>query len=116
MGFLHGIRYGRKSLALDIIEEFRQPVVDRLIILMFNKRIIGKFDFDFSEAGKVVLNEDGFQKFCREYEKWISGKNAASGDESFRIKIRNQAALLKKAIVSEQEYKPYRWEERNVCS
>lgn len=28
LGFLHGIRYGRKSLALDIIEEFRQPVVD----------------------------------------------------------------------------------------
>ena len=30
LGFLHGIRYGRKSLALDMIEEFRQPIVDRL--------------------------------------------------------------------------------------
>ena len=115
LGFLHGIRYGRKSLALDVIEEFRQSVVDRLIILMFNKRMIGKFDFEFSEDGRVILNEDGFPKFCREYEKWMSGKNVAAGEGSFRIKIREQVALLKKAIVSGTEYKPYRWEKRDVC-
>lgn len=32
LGFLHGIRYGRKSLALDIVEEFRQPVADRFVL------------------------------------------------------------------------------------
>ena len=63
LGFLHGIRYGRKSLALDVMEEFRQPVADRLVMLLFNKRIIGKYDFDFPESGGVVLNEDGFRKF-----------------------------------------------------
>ena len=33
LGFLHGIRYGRKSLALDLMEEFRQPVIDRLVLM-----------------------------------------------------------------------------------
>lgn len=40
LGFLHGIRYGRKSLALDIIEEFRQPVIDRMALKLFNKRML----------------------------------------------------------------------------
>ena len=116
LGFLHGIRYGRKSLALDVIEEFRQPVVDRLIILLFNKRMIGKYDFDFPEDGRVILNEDGFRKFCAEYERWMSGENAAAGDSSFRNRIREQVAALKKSIVKGVEYIPYRWEERHVHS
>ena len=40
LGFLHGIRYGRNSLALDLVEEFRQPVVDRLVLMLFNKQVL----------------------------------------------------------------------------
>lgn len=116
LGFLHGIRYGRKSLALDMIEEFRQPMVDRLILFLFNKHVIGKYDFDFPEDGGVVLNEDVFQKFCKEYERWADGRNHASGEKSFRIKIREQAAQLKKAICKGEHYIPYNWESRYVCN
>lgn len=115
LGFLHGIRYGRKSLALDIIEEFRQPVVDRFVILLFNKRMIGKYDFEFPEDGTVILNEDGFRKFCTEYEKWMNGKNTASGEKSYRNIIRAQAAKLKKAIMHGEVYKPYHWGDTDVC-
>ena len=38
LGFLHGIRYGRKSLALDIVEEFRQPVIDRMVLRLFTMK------------------------------------------------------------------------------
>ena len=109
LGFLHGIRYGRKSLALDLVEEFRQPIVDRLVILLFNKRMIGKYDFTFEEEGRVLLNEDGFCKFCSEYERWMNGKNTASGESSFRTKIREQIALLKRVISKGETYKPYSW-------
>ena len=61
LGFLHGIRYGRKSLALDVIEEFRQPAVDRFVLMLFNKRMIRKDDFSFSEDGKVELEENGLK-------------------------------------------------------
>ena len=109
LGFLHGIRYGRKSLALDIVEEFRQPVVDRLVILLFNKRMLGRYDFETEEDDRVVLSEDGFRKFCVEYERWIDGRNAASAVDSFRKEIRKQVACLKRAVVKGETYVPYAW-------
>ncbi len=115
LGFLHGIRYGRKSLALDIIEEFRQPIVDRLAIFLFNKRMIGKFDFEFPDDGSVVLNEDGFKKFCTEFERWMNGTNSASGNSSFRKTIRNQIGNLKRCIKGEEIYHPFEWEGKDVC-
>lgn len=115
LGFLHGIRYGRKSLALDMIEEFRQPMVDRFVLLLFNKHMIGKYDFEFTEEGGVVLNEDGFRKFCTEYEKWLNGRNSASGENSFRNRIQEQVSRLKRSICKGETYKPYCWEERDVC-
>lgn len=109
LGFLHGIRYGRKSLALDMVEEFRQPVVDRFVLLLFNRNMIGKYDFDYEEDGRVILNEDGFRKFCKEYERWMTGKNSLSGDKSFRSIIREQIALMKRCISKGEQYVPYRW-------
>ncbi len=115
LGFLHGIRYGRKSLALDIVEEFRQPVVDRLVILLVNKRMIGRYDFDFEGEGHVVLTEDGFKKFCTEYERWMTGRNTYAVESNFRSVIRNQIAALKRAIRDGGEYIPYRWRAQDVC-
>ena len=112
LGFLHGIRYGRKSLALDIVEEFRQPIVDRLVILLFNKRMIGKYDFEFPEEGRVILTEDGFKKFCGEYERWINGKNTLAGDKNFRLRIKEQVSKLKIAVKEHSEYTPYSWRDR----
>ncbi len=114
LGFLHGIRYGRKSLALDMVEEFRQPAADRLVLLLFNKRMIGKYDFEFPEDGSVVLTEDGFRKFCAEYERWMNGKNVLSGEVSFRTIIRNQVAALKRAVMGKEMYRPYQWGEKDV--
>jgi len=114
LGFLHGIRYGRKSLALDIVEEFRQPVVDRLVITLFNKRMLGKYDFDIQGIGQVVLSEDGFKKFCHEYERWMTGRNTLSVENSFRTKIRDQISELKRSIRNSTEYRPYAWRETNV--
>ena len=107
LGFLHGIRYGRKSLALDLIEEFRQPAVDRLVLILFNKHMISRYDFEFPEDGSVVLGEEGFRKFCKEYERWMTGANSLAGDRSYRVRIREQVARLKRAIQNEGEYVPY---------
>ena len=115
MGFLHGIRYGRKSLALDIVEEFRQPVVDRLTLKLFNKGLIGKYDFEFPEEGTVILTEEGFKKYCRAYERWLTGADSAAGDKNFRGRIREQAAHLKDAIRKNEIYRPYSWKDHYVC-
>lgn len=78
LGFLHGIRYGRKSLALDMVEEFRQPVVDRMVLYAFNKRMFSELDFEMQDGG-VLLCEDGFKKFCKIYEDWLQDKYYSGG-------------------------------------
>lgn len=115
LGFVHGIRYGRKSLALDIVEEFRQPVVDRFVVQAFNKRMINEYDFDLNED-QVVLNEDGFKKFCQEYEKWMMRTGSLS-ERSFRQIIKKQVSILKKSIQNQTDYVPFDWEEEyGICS
>lgn len=109
LGFLHGIRYGRKSLALDIVEEFRQPVIDRIALKMFNKRMLSTYDFD-SGDGRVILNTDGFRKFCTEYEKWMTGSPDEERKSGFRGIIRRQAGLLKQCIQQDIPYVPYQLE------
>lgn len=109
LGFLHGIRYGRKSLALDMVEEFRQPVVDRFVVKVCNKRMINKFDFD-AEDDRILLNEEGFKKFCVEFERWMTG----NGGVNYRSRIKKQAAELKKAILRKENYIPFRMEDDSV--
>src|SRR5262249_53221374 len=46
VGFLHADRYGRESLALDLMEEFRAPVVDALVVAVINRRVIAADDFE----------------------------------------------------------------------
>lgn len=50
-GFLHADRPGKPSLTLDFIEEFRQPVVDRTVIGLANK----KMSFQQDETGRLTL-------------------------------------------------------------
>lgn len=113
LGFLHGIRYGRKSLSLDIVEEFRQPVVDRLVVTLFNKQMINEYDFEQIDDS-IVLTEDGFKKFCKEYEKWMKKPVHTKEKRSFRTIIRDQVSILKKAIRNKAEYTPYCWRYENV--
>lgn len=108
MGFLHGIRYGRKSLPLDIVEEFRQPIVDRLVLKVFNKRMLTEEHFE-QDNEKVILTESGFRTFCIAYERWINGSDSTSGEKSFRNVIHEQTALLKRAIREGIPYIPYTW-------
>lgn len=58
-GFLHADRPGKPSLVLDLIEEFRQAVVDRAVIGMVNKRFVIEQDEDgrLSEATRTRLAE-----------------------------------------------------------
>jgi CRISP-associated protein Cas1 len=42
---LHVEHYGRPSLALDLMEEFRPLIVDSVVLTCINKRILGPEDF-----------------------------------------------------------------------
>ena len=55
-GFLHSDRYARKSLVFDLMEEFRQQVVDKSVLKLINKNQIEKDDFELKE-GKIYIHE-----------------------------------------------------------
>lgn len=56
MGYLHACRPGRMSLALDLIEEMRAPIVDRFVISLFNR---GQLESDdFKREGEAVFFKD----------------------------------------------------------
>lgn len=57
VGFLHELRSGRPSLALDLMEEFRAPVADRLALTLVNRQQLSPKDFKTTESGAVQLSE-----------------------------------------------------------
>ena len=59
VGFLHTDRPGRASLALDLMEELRGPVADRLVLTLINNRMVRDRHFDRREDGSVFLNPEG---------------------------------------------------------
>lgn len=59
IGFLHGIRPGKPALALDLMEEMRQLLVDRLVFTAFNRRQLGPEHFDTHPGGACELTETG---------------------------------------------------------
>ncbi len=71
VGFLHALRPGRYSLALDLIEEFRAYLVDRFVISLINNRQIRLSDFIIhSSKGDypVMMNDDGRKKFLTAWQ------------------------------------------------
>jgi CRISPR-associated protein Cas1 len=59
VGFLHRDRPGRPSLALDLVEELRPVLADRLVLSLINRRQIGAGDFERRDGGAVLLTDDG---------------------------------------------------------
>lgn len=60
-GFLHRDRPGRISLALDLMEELRAPMVDRMVLTLINNRVVTPAYFQVKENGTVWLNDKGRQ-------------------------------------------------------
>ena len=59
VGFLHRDRPGRPSLALDLMEELRPVLADRLALALFNRRQISGKDFVRQDNGAVLLTDNG---------------------------------------------------------
>ena len=57
VGFLHRDRPGRMSLALDLMEEFRPLIAERLVLSLINLKQIERKDLSVSESGAVLLSE-----------------------------------------------------------
>ncbi|WP_117194002.1 type I-C CRISPR-associated endonuclease Cas1c [Rhizobium terrae] len=58
VGFLHRDRPGRPSLALDLMEEMRPILADRLALSLINRRQLRARDFEIREGGAVMMSDE----------------------------------------------------------
>ena len=69
LGFLHSVRPGRAGLALDLQEEFRAVLVDRLTLTLINRGQVVAADFDLRDGGAVMLNDEGRRKVVAAWQE-----------------------------------------------
>ncbi len=70
VGFMHTDRPGRRSLALDLEEEFRAVICDRFVLNLINKKQVAPNDFEQREDGAVLLNEKGRKMFLSAWQNY----------------------------------------------
>jgi CRISP-associated protein Cas1 len=109
VGYLHEIHYGRASLALDLMEEFRSILADSVVMSLLNNRRLTLEDFDTSE-GYPRLRKEGWPKFIRGWEERLSEriKHPMLGKSySYRQILLCQARILIKYLLDElPQYEP----------
>ena len=121
LGFYHTLRYGRPSLALDMMEELRHPVVDRLVLRVVNHQMLKPADFTVREEdGAVRLTPPALKRFLNAYEAamrrpltWRRNRPAdmpADRHVTFRDVIDLQVRRLAHAVQSGTGYQPFEWE------
>ena len=108
IGFLHGLRYGRRSLPLDLVEEFRYPVIDGLVLTLINNRSIKEADFHKESNGAVLLNKDAFKRFLSHYEERMEKLfKAKDSYTSYRKLFRSQVEHLEHVVINREQYQPF---------
>lgn len=69
VGFFHTDRPGRKSLALDLMEELRSVYADRFVLSLINKKIVSAKGFTKMQSGAVMMDDDTRKLFFSEWQK-----------------------------------------------
>src|SRR6266496_2690990 len=69
VGFLHADRPNRPALALDLMEEFRPWLADRLAVTLINRQHIGTEDFRAREGGAMEFTDAGRKRVIKAYQE-----------------------------------------------
>ncbi|WAL63767.1 type I-C CRISPR-associated endonuclease Cas1c [Amycolatopsis cynarae] len=69
LGYLHGIRSGKPALALDLMEELRPLLVDRLVLTLVNRKQLTHRHTEELPGGAVQLTEEGRKFFLEQWTK-----------------------------------------------
>lgn len=69
VGYLHALRPGRPALALDLMEELRPLVADRLALTLINRRQLSATHFEETLGGAVRLTDEGRRTVLSAYQE-----------------------------------------------
>lgn len=104
-GFLHQFRHGRKSLVLDLLEQFR-PVIEHFTISLLNRKQLTKKHFRKEGVGHY-LTDEGKRKYLASYEQLMRKKHKnEKGEMTLRNIIQLQVQKLTSWLMSRTDYLP----------
>ena len=121
LGCFHAINYGRPSLSLDIMEEFRSVIVDSLVLDLVNHGRIQPDDFQIikketkhgSQKEGVFMSAAARNIYLAAFEGRINNfviSNKSKKHLSYRHIIQAQTQQISRIILANQEhYQPYIW-------
>jgi CRISP-associated protein Cas1 len=108
IGFLHGVRYGRHSLALDVVEPFRQPVVDRLTLRLLNLKQLTPDDFQGGDRG-LRLHPESLKRYFELYEEQLRGPSEGDGSPTWRDRLKHQVDQVRDMVMAGEAAPLYQW-------
>lgn len=112
LGYYHAETYGRPALALDLLEEFRTPVVDSLVLDLTSQRVLQPDDFETdAETGGVVLRPRPLNRFLRRFSRQLESERLVR-DVGRRLSYRKlfevQARRLARVVQGQDgSYRPF---------
>lgn len=113
VGYLHVDRPGRPSLALDIIEEFRSMIAERLVLNLINLRQVKSEGFNKTESGAVTMDDKTRKEVIKTYQERKKEEIAHPFiNEKIPVGLlpHIQAMLLARYIRGDLDgYPPFRW-------
>lgn len=114
LGFFHVIDYGRPSLALDVMEEFR-PLMDGMVLRLIGQKEITLGDFQSRRRDKaVLLADEACKRFLEAYEAQLNAPTTYTPREeqtSYRRCIELQVRQLARLVLGKQKtYRPFKME------
>jgi CRISP-associated protein Cas1 len=113
VGFLHRDRPGRLSLALDLMEEFRPVLADRLALSLINLGQVRKNGFTVTESGAVTMDDDTRKTLLTEYQKrkQVEIEHPFLKEKMpFGMLLFAQAQLLSRHLRGDlEDYPPFLW-------
>jgi CRISP-associated protein Cas1 len=108
VGFLHQPRYGRASLALDLMEEFRPIIADSVVLTLINTRAVQPSDFIRRTTG-VAMSDSARRSFLQAWERRLDEvilHPVLENRLSYRRILEVQARLLAKTLTGELDSYP----------
>jgi CRISPR-associated protein Cas1 len=112
LGCYHQPRFGHATLASDLLEEFRAPVVDRFTLAPVNNRVFGAGDFYQHTGGGVYLQDEPRKRYFAAYEAFITRTMPVAdgeGDTDCRRLFRRQAERFRRVLLTGETYRPYKF-------
>lgn len=108
LGYLHDLKYGRKSLVSDLVEELRSPITDRLVLYLINKGIVNPSQFTTHAKG-VKMDDAARKHFLANYENFMTAEfqDANRKTTSFREVIRQQVKAFEDVVINSTTYKAF---------